>query len=53
MKKRITKKGKERDIIHNSLKKRYFEIAAKENYPNTPDITSELDSIEKIIKGGQ
>jgi hypothetical protein len=32
------------------LKARYFEIALKEDFPNTPDITLELDKIEKAIR---
>lgn len=32
------------------LKARYFEIALKENFPATPDITLEMDKIEKAIR---
>ncbi len=38
------------DIIIDTLKKKYFESAAKENYPHTPKITNELDNLEQAIK---
>lgn len=39
-----------KDIVIDTLKKKYFELSLKENYPNTLDITKELDNLEKAIK---
>ena len=38
------------DVVITSLKKRWFDLAAKEKYPNTPDLSKELDNIEGAIK---
>jgi hypothetical protein len=38
------------DAIITALKKRYFELAGKENYPHTPEITKECDHLEEAIK---
>ena len=38
------------DDMTELLKARYFDIASKEDYPKTPDVTSELDKIEKAIR---
>ncbi len=38
------------DLIIQSLKERYFRQAALENYPNTPEITKEVDNLEGAIK---
>ena len=38
------------DIILETLRKRYFEIAKQENYPNTPNVTKELDELEAAIR---
>ena len=40
-------------IIIEALKKKYFEIAPNENYPNTPEITKQLDTLENKIKQEQ
>lgn len=37
------------DEIITSLKKRYFDLLAKENYPHTPKLTQEADNIEQAI----
>lgn len=37
------------DIVIQSLKRRYFDIVGKENYPKTPQITKEADNIETAI----
>jgi hypothetical protein len=37
-------------VVVGTLKKRYFEIALKENYPNTPNLTAELDNLERAIR---
>lgn len=34
----------------NALKKRYFDVISHENYPHTPDLTSEADRLEVVIK---
>lgn len=31
------------------LKKKWFELARQENYPNTPDVTQQLDDLGKEI----
>jgi len=38
------------NIIIQTLKKKFFELAAVENFPNTPDITEQLDQLQKRIK---
>lgn len=38
------------DIILQTLKKRYFDLASRENYPHTPPITKELDELEAAIR---
>lgn len=45
-----TPEPKSSDIVVETLKKRYFEMASKENYPNTPTLTKELDNLEEAIK---
>lgn len=40
----------EDDFVIATMKKRYFDLVAKENYPKTPDITKEADNIEKAIR---
>lgn len=41
------------EAVISSLKKRYFDILRKENYPKTPEITKEADNIEKAIRDMQ
>jgi hypothetical protein len=36
-------------IIIDTLKKKWFELALKENYPNNPDITAQLDELKEMI----
>jgi hypothetical protein len=38
------------DIILETLKKEYFRLLRKENYPKTPDLTKKLDELEQAIK---
>ena len=38
------------DPILQSLLNRYFDVASKENYPNTPKLTEEADKLQKIIR---
>ena len=38
------------DAVISTLKKRYFELASKENIGITPDITKEIDNLENAIK---
>ena len=38
------------DLVIKSLKKEYFDLVAKENYPKTPEITAEADEVEAAIK---
>lgn len=38
------------DVVIGALKKRYFEVASKEDYPNTPKLTAEADHLEKAIR---
>jgi hypothetical protein len=37
-------------VVMNALKKRYFDVISHENYPHTPDLTSEADRLEVVIK---
>lgn len=37
-------------LVLDVLRSRWFELAPKEDYPNTPTITKELDRIEVEIK---
>jgi hypothetical protein len=46
----MIEKNEENSMVTQLLKDRYFEIALKEDLPNTPDITLELDKIEKAIR---
>ena len=41
---------KEEGIVLSTLKTKYFELALEERFPDTPDITAELDALEKQIK---
>ena len=34
----------------NALKKRYFDIVSKEDYPRTAAISKEADELEKMIR---
>ena len=43
-------KGIDMNIIITTLKKKFFELALVENFPNTPDITEQLDQLQKRIK---
>ena len=43
-------KGIGMNIIITTLKKKFFELAAVENFPNTPDITAQLDELQARIK---
>jgi len=38
------------DVVIETLKSRYFELAAKEDIGKTPDITKEIDHLEAAIK---
>lgn len=38
------------DPIIESLKKRYFDVISKEDYPNTPKLTQEADHIERAVR---
>lgn len=38
------------ELAIKALKLRWFDIALKEKYPNTQDITKELDNLEKAIR---
>lgn len=38
------------NTVITALKKRYFDVAAKENYPGTPALTAELDNLEVAIR---
>lgn len=50
MAKKTPIKSNTSDVVVSSLKKRWFDLAAKEKYPNTPDLSKELDNIEGAIK---
>lgn len=38
------------DVVLAGLKARYFDAAAKENYPHTMKITRECDNLETAIR---
>lgn len=38
------------DVVTATLKKRYFEVLSKENYPRTPELTEEADNLERAIR---
>lgn len=38
-----------REAVLEELRLKYFELAQKENYPYTPEITNALDEIQIII----
>ena len=38
------------DPILVALKERYFRLALKENIPNTPSLTNQVDILEREIK---
>jgi hypothetical protein len=38
------------DFVVEQLKKKFLILAKQENYPKTPDITSELDFIVNTVK---
>ena len=38
------------DDVLKALKKEYFRKIRRENYPDTPTITAELDKLETVIK---
>ena len=38
------------DIVVASLKKRYFDVISKEDYPRTPKFTEEADNIETAVR---
>lgn len=40
----------EPDFVTEQLKKRYFDVAVKENYPKTPEVSKELDLLESCIR---
>lgn len=37
-------------VVVATLKKRYFEVVAKEDYPHTPKLTQEADKLEAAIR---
>lgn len=37
------------DVVVATLKKRYFDLLPKENFPGTPEITREADHLERAI----
>lgn len=39
-----------KDIVVDTLKKEWFDLALKENYPHTPEITQKLDNLQQAIK---
>lgn len=41
------------DVVVATLKKRYFELASKENIGHTPKITAEVDHLEQAIRALQ
>jgi hypothetical protein len=41
------------DEIVATLKARYFELAAKEDIPNTPELTRRVDQLECAIRDAQ
>ena len=42
--------SKRDDVVTATLKKRYFEVIAKEDYPRTPMLTEEADNLERAIR---
>jgi hypothetical protein len=40
----------DKDIIIDNLKARWFDLAKKEDMPNTPDITRQLDNLTEAIR---
>ena len=42
--------SKRDDVVTATLKKRYFEVLAKEDYPRTPKLTEEADNLERAIR---
>jgi protein-arginine kinase activator protein McsA len=41
------------NAVIETLKKEYFKKIRREDYPNTPDITKQLDQLEQAIKHWQ
>ena len=41
------------DPVIDALKQRYFKVAAKEDFPNTPMFTAEADRLEVAIRSLQ
>lgn len=50
MKKPKKQETEEEDVIVTALKNKYWELIKKERIPGTPEITKNLDKIEKQIK---
>jgi len=38
------------DVVTATLKKRYFDVLSKEDYPRTPKLTDEADNLERAIR---
>jgi hypothetical protein len=38
------------DLVTTVLKKKYFELLSQENFPSTPDLTTQIDQLEDEIK---
>ncbi len=38
------------DVVIENLKARWFDLAKKEDMPNTPDITKQLDNLTEAIR---
>ena len=50
MAKKTPIKSNTSDVVVTSLKKRWYDLALKERFPGTPEISKELDNIEGAIK---
>ncbi len=37
------------DIVKQTLKEKWFELSPKENFPDTPEVTQQLDILERQI----
>jgi hypothetical protein len=38
------------NIVIQTLKKKWFELALQEKFPTTPDITAHLDELQEMIE---
>jgi hypothetical protein len=41
------------DVVMDALKARYFDLCAKEDIGNTPELTKQIDELESAIRAHQ